>query len=114
MKPMMLVLCVCLAGCDAGEGPQTASGAAVEERSMVDCESASKLASSIMLARQYDMPMSHAMGMAASYSQPLRQQTEAMIVSAYESPHFQTEEHIQREALDFANQAYLACTKANR
>jgi hypothetical protein len=80
-------------------------------RSNAYCESVSRMAASVMMARQRGMDMAKVMKADSDASDEFVQSMQAMVIAAYESPRFSTDIHQQRAVEDFRNDAFLACVK---
>jgi len=70
------------------------------------CEAWGKVAAKIMESRQAGMPMSTLMEISKE-----DKTQQALIVKAYEHPHLQTKEYIQKSIGDFRDEVYLDCFK---
>ncbi|MBV2181679.1 MAG: hypothetical protein KUL86_10670 [Castellaniella sp.] len=71
------------------------------------CKHASELAEKIMLARQSGFPAADAMDVAGD-SEIVRR----MVIQAYKSPKFLTEESKKAQAVEFGNRMYVECAGA--
>lgn len=77
------------------------------------CEVISRLAKSIMQARQSGVSMSEMMGIAAR-DEDFKALAEALVIDAYDSPRYSTDGMKQRSIEDFENNVFLQCIKATR
>lgn len=77
------------------------------------CNSVSKLAESIMKARQNGVPMRDIFNIlhAHSTSESFTAISNELVIAAYEEPHWSTESNKTRAARDFSDRFYLACVK---
>lgn len=84
-----------------------------------NCTSISKMAESIMRARQAGMPMHEAMAIPAKLgegaSEPqiavLVKLAQQMVIVAYEQPGYMTDAMRNQAVTDFGNEVYLTCIK---
>lgn len=89
------------AGCSGEEPPRLADGQAT-------CEKISKLARSIMTARQEGIDMAQMMHPGGEEASDAAR---TLVLAAYDLPRYSSPEYVQRASDDFANDAYLACIK---
>lgn len=77
------------------------------------CVPLATLAKSIMSGRQNGAEMSNMVGIIrdGKSSPEFKKLAKALIISAFESPRFSTEDMKGRSITDFQNKVYLECTK---
>lgn len=76
------------------------------------CALQGNLAATIMKNRQHGIPMSQMMEV--DTDPKIKDFMDALIIMAYESPRFSTEEMQKRSVDDFRDRAYLSCAKHMR
>lgn len=80
--------------------------AIVLSASLAICQPISEFAKEVMVARQAGVPLAKALTV---ITQPAMQ---ALIVSAYRKPRYNTEQYRERAAVDFANETLITCLDA--
>lgn len=83
--------------------------AMAEDEEKSTCQQFEKMAELIMKSRQAGISMSEVMGVSKISEIELARK---MVIAAYESPRYQTEEMKQRAIEEFKNEAYLQCIKS--
>ena len=75
------------------------------------CEMMAKTAGAIMQKRQANVEMSRVMAVLPE-GDDIRDTVEAMVIDAYNSPAYSTEEYKRKAVREFKNEVYLKCYKA--
>lgn len=90
------------------------SHASAEPTTQETCKSIADLAGTIMKARQNGRDMSELMELVGKYFEDAeeRKPYDRMVVLAYDSPRYSTEEYKNKAVSDFKNSVYLGCFKA--
>lgn len=73
------------------------------------CTVLAKTSAVIMQARQSGAPMSNLLDIVNGAPESDRKILRLIVMAAYESPGFQSEEYKERAAMDFRNQIHLMC-----
>lgn len=75
------------------------------------CENVSELARKIMEARQLNMPMSKLLRVFKNEDGSINQGIKFMIIDAYDTPRFSTEEYRRGVIRDFSNEWFKGCIR---
>lgn len=76
------------------------------------CDAQSKLANTIMEARQNGMPMRQMMNIVGNDGDESTKLSRILVKAAYEVPRYHSEDMKARTATEFSNEVYLMCIKA--
>lgn len=75
------------------------------------CEAMSEMAGKIMTARQRGVPMSTLATLPQSDSEEVRNLRKELLIAAFESPRYSSEDYQEKAVVDFKNGVFLECFK---